>query len=498
MNIILKYILILLIACIIYNIVHKKYEKFEKSKTPSGKTIWILWLQGWDKAPWYIHEIKESWKKYNPEWNVELVSEANLSNYIDITLPPNASPAAKSDIIRLNLLCEHGGVWADSTMLCMMPLDLWLYDALQPAGFWMYHGEPIGSDAPASWFIISMKKNYLIQKWKEACETYWSDKSEAHYYFWMDELFMNLIANDPKFKEIWQTVPVLNCEQYGQSHMLAGKCLTNNPELKELIQSTPPYAIKLSRGGPQGPVPDEVTEDLKKTNMYFAITTALNRTDMIFTLPEQSYLPTINIITKDKVFLIADCNNASEIVELQKICQEKDIQMIVYDKCNFGKNVPPEIYCRPLKNVGREQGTYTYFMMQYYNYLPNDIYLIPGNIHKHHRIDRINDMLKDDNYLGPCNTLSGDLTKPDFILDNYDGVRLEPASVRPFKAWYEKFVGIWDENKMSPCWTGIMHTKRDRIKKHTQNYYEILYNEISKHNNGEAGHYGERSMAVMF
>jgi hypothetical protein len=139
---------------------------------------------------------------------------------------------------------------------------------------------------------------------------------------------MDLVSSDKKFKELWQAVPVLNCEQYGQSHILVGKCFTNNPELKEIIQSTPPYAIKLSRHG----APDEFTEDFKKTNMYFAITTALNRTDMNFTLPEQGYIPTMNIITKDKVFLIADCNNASEILELQK-------NLIIFNKCFHSLNL---------------------------------------------------------------------------------------------------------------------------------------------------------------
>jgi mannosyltransferase OCH1-like enzyme len=112
-----------------------------------------LWLQGWDKAPWHINKVKESWQKYNSEWNIELVSEDNLSKYINIKLPNNITPQAKSDIIRLNLLYEHGGVWADATMLCLMPLDLWLFEVIQPSSFWMYHGRD-NCTGPASWFII--------------------------------------------------------------------------------------------------------------------------------------------------------------------------------------------------------------------------------------------------------------------------------------------------------------------------------------------------------
>jgi mannosyltransferase OCH1-like enzyme len=38
-------------------------------------------------------------------------------------LKPNMTIQAKSDMIRLHVLSTHGGVWADSTMLCLQPLD---------------------------------------------------------------------------------------------------------------------------------------------------------------------------------------------------------------------------------------------------------------------------------------------------------------------------------------------------------------------------------------
>ena len=41
--------------------------------------------------------------------------------------------AAQSDVVRLNVLANHGGVWADATVACMQPLDLWLDAALSAA-----------------------------------------------------------------------------------------------------------------------------------------------------------------------------------------------------------------------------------------------------------------------------------------------------------------------------------------------------------------------------
>ena len=487
---------IIFIIYILFKLYNKKslFEFFNNdengNKIIPGKTIWLLWLQGWDNAPWFIHKIKDSWIKHNPEWNVELVSESNLSNYINITFPSNASHAEISDIIRLNLLYEHGGVWADATMLCMMPLELWLYNVIEPCGFWMYHGNT-DCQGPASWFIISMKKSHIISKWKKECDNYWKDRSEPHDYFWMDSLFYNLLSNDKDFALQWQNVPDLCCENVGQAHMLAGKYFNNDPELKDILKNKPPFAVKLSRHG----APDSLTDEFKNTNMYFAIDTTLNRNDKNYILPEIKYVEFNNIFNKDKVIVIADCNNEKEIIELKPICDDNNIQMIIYDKCNFGKHVSNEIYCRPLKNVGREQSTYLHFIITNYDYLPYDIYFLPGNINKHNRKQRFIDMLNDKNIMGSCQQLGG---SQDFTIDIHENKQQYPAEVRPFKSWFEKYVGLWNDNDIGPCWTGIMHTNRERIKKHSKDYFIRILNQLEVDNNPEAGHYAERSMAQIF
>jgi hypothetical protein len=154
----------------------------------------------------------------------------------------------------------------------MMPLDLWVYDALKPTGFWMYHG---GKDnkGPASWFIISSKNSYLIQTWKQAADNYWKNrKNGTDEYFWMDGLFNNLLKSDKRFLKEWNKVPYLSCEDPGQAHMLAEKTRDNNPELKKILTYNPPYAVKLSFHGCS---PNE--NDAKDTNMYTAIKEALTQ-----------------------------------------------------------------------------------------------------------------------------------------------------------------------------------------------------------------------------
>ncbi len=60
------------------------------------------------------------------------------------------------------MLKNHGGVWADPTMLCLQPLSSWVEEAIKPAGLWMYHGTGggMGKIGPAIWFIISKKDSF--------------------------------------------------------------------------------------------------------------------------------------------------------------------------------------------------------------------------------------------------------------------------------------------------------------------------------------------------
>lgn len=243
------------------------------------KNIFLLWLQGWQNATWLNKQVAESWEINNPEWKVHYIDFNNLKDYVNdidyiYDINKNISPQAKSDIIRLSLLKNHGGVWADATMLCMQPLDNWVYDAIEPVGFWMYHGNGAGMDkenGPASWFIISEKNSYNINKWKEYCDMYWKIYNSAHKYFWMDILFKYLFNNDDKFKELWCKVPYLYCEDDGQSHTLAVYKMENDTQhIKQLFLERPPYALKFWKDW-NDIFPDINTEKCQNSNGYYAI-----------------------------------------------------------------------------------------------------------------------------------------------------------------------------------------------------------------------------------
>ena len=46
-----------------------------------NKTIWLLWLQGWDNAPWLVKEVAKSWQLNNPDWKIRLLTNQNIKFY---------------------------------------------------------------------------------------------------------------------------------------------------------------------------------------------------------------------------------------------------------------------------------------------------------------------------------------------------------------------------------------------------------------------------------
>jgi hypothetical protein len=246
-----------------------------------NKTIWLLWLQGWDNAPWLVRQVAESWEINNPDWNIEYITLDNLHKYVhDIDYiydkAKEIGPQHKADIIRLSLLKNHGGVWADATILCMQPLSIWVEEAVKPASLWMYHGHGGGMDGkngPSIWFIVSEKNSLMINKWKDACDEYWKDRIRADSYLWLDGLFRKLYESDIEFKNKWQLAPHLYSELKGQAHSLAHRngMASNNEDLKIIFREKPPYVLKLWWKEWKNSFPDVSSPECKNSNGYYAV-----------------------------------------------------------------------------------------------------------------------------------------------------------------------------------------------------------------------------------
>ena len=402
-----SHLVVLCIVCVIATISKRKIDDFFTSNSIPGKTIWLLNWKHFTR----FEDVKQSWVEHNPGWNVIVIDSQNVDAYV-------SHEWQDRDAIRHALITLHGGVVVDNDMMCMMPLENWVYDLLKFTGFWAYTN-PDGNGYVTNFMVAKQGSEYS------------------------------------------KDIPVINANDHLELLLLG-----REKELDIIM----PYVMRL-------PASNEKTYTLTNSSIvlphiYPSVT--FNRT----------------------VCVSPVCDNSTTLRTFADICKDHDIQLIAYDKCNFCKHVPTDIYTRPRRNVGRDMETYLSFVIDHYYNLPEHIIFCPAN-EKHNRVARFREIARN---VTPshCDHLD-DLAKG-FNLDSYEGVALVPAVVRPLHAWIEKYIGPWDtvKNKSAICWNGIMRTTRDKIHQHTKSFYEALHIQTTIHNNTEVAHYMERVMGLVF
>ena len=194
------------------------------------KKIHLLWLQGLAAAPDLIRICHGKWVRLNPDYEVVVLDGDDVARLLEGTsIPFRSMPVqALSDIVRARLLLDQGGVWADSSVMPIAPLEGWLPEAVGASGFFAF--ERPGPDRPiSSWFLASAPGNRLLALlWREI-ERFWSrPRRIVHYpkeiapdpiaevapeaggagdtypYYWFHYLFRYVIETDPEGAALWR------------------------------------------------------------------------------------------------------------------------------------------------------------------------------------------------------------------------------------------------------------------------------------------------------
>jgi hypothetical protein len=141
------------------------------------KTIWFVWFQGLRNAPYVVRKCHESWVVKNPGWRVATLDETALSSVASVNYSAGniagLSPQHQADLLRLDLLSHHGGVWADATCFCVQPLEDWLPQNLG-SGFFAFH-RPRPNRIISNWFLAAEPGNALVSRMFERMLAYWGD-----------------------------------------------------------------------------------------------------------------------------------------------------------------------------------------------------------------------------------------------------------------------------------------------------------------------------------
>lgn len=151
----------------------------KKTYNTVPKKIWTYWdnpdNSGVNKLPKSVKLCMESWAKYNPDYEIVLLTKKNFQGYITIpdeyrTHPHyNDIPQRFSDLVRLYVIEEHGGIWVDASVLIKENFDKWLFPKYAEfSGFYM-GPYSIDEKTPAieNWFFAANKNSQFIKLWKQ-------------------------------------------------------------------------------------------------------------------------------------------------------------------------------------------------------------------------------------------------------------------------------------------------------------------------------------------
>ncbi len=211
------------------------------------KKIWLLWLQGEQQAPPLVRCCLEQWRQKNPGWQVILLDRRNLEQFIQLQLPPSRlsklTSQHQSDLIRLALLEQHGGVWADATTFCMIPLDQWLANVLDSGCF--LFSRPGKDRLIANWFMAAIPNHYLISCWHRFLSSYWLENPFEPLNFWQRQLVSILdlfLSANCHLTQYWFSSIVtkgLKVYPYYSSHYAFFYLVNNDPRANALWQAMP-------------------------------------------------------------------------------------------------------------------------------------------------------------------------------------------------------------------------------------------------------------------
>ncbi len=91
-----------------------------RATTPIPRVLHRVWLGGAD-LPDEHRAYGESWRRHHPEWDLKLWTDADAPSPPGVERARNV--AERADLVRLEILRRHGGVYVDTDVECLRPID---------------------------------------------------------------------------------------------------------------------------------------------------------------------------------------------------------------------------------------------------------------------------------------------------------------------------------------------------------------------------------------
>lgn len=174
------------------------------------RLVWVMWWQGINQAPQLVkNNIKNMQNVFGDR--LQIITKDNISDYVEINSSLYAKfeqhrigPALWSDIVRSNLLKNHGGLWIDSTVL--LSKRILTLPKIFEGSFISICSKSngkfnISSENWASWFIGGEPYNPLFIFMSTFFVNYFKIFDFQLDYFLIDYLIYYYVNKDSKLRE---------------------------------------------------------------------------------------------------------------------------------------------------------------------------------------------------------------------------------------------------------------------------------------------------------
>jgi hypothetical protein len=143
-----------------------------KNYNQAPKRIWTYWDRE-DRIPKTVKMCMRGWAKWNPDYEIILLTKKNYKGYVtipeELTSHPNFNdmPARFADLVRVWVLAEHGGIWIDSSIILKAPLDDWLFPKYAEFSGFYIDGMTKTTPVIENWFFACNKGSPFVKKWRD-------------------------------------------------------------------------------------------------------------------------------------------------------------------------------------------------------------------------------------------------------------------------------------------------------------------------------------------
>ncbi len=178
---------------------------------PSNK-VWVFWLQGEKNAPELVKRCIDSTRRAFKDREVIVLDKDNYKEYVDFPdyieekFAKGIIPFAHfSDLIRIELLAKHGGIWCDATLYITGEIP----DYVKNANLFVFKNINLDRTdeeiiVASNWFLSAYANNNIIVATRDLLFEYWKHERFLTNYFNFHILFKIVVDI---YKEEWENIP---------------------------------------------------------------------------------------------------------------------------------------------------------------------------------------------------------------------------------------------------------------------------------------------------